>query len=292
MVLAMSRWRQRAWMRVLALFWHATMLAASWEGLITGVAFLDAGMMSSAVGPVAHRAKVATKQRSTNTHTSTKIRQIAGMDLGARGHRLLTTRTQSGSSRRRVNTGSGHNGARTRGSGARHCRRPATRGLSPLAVRLPRLDDAAPRQGVEPPRAPTGRAIGPARTRKRSISCRRHCRPSAAAGARPRSVARFGWAQPNRAGNARTRGDGPGAQWALPCFRDTATHGRQRAGPCSLIALSRSLPSSPPSPCRVLWDWWGPATQITRSLETRTESPRLPLSLQQCHSASHRFPLA
>ena len=36
----------------------------------------------------------------------------------------------------------------------------------------------------------------------------------------------------------------------------------------------------------------GSATQITRSLETRTESPRLPLSLQQCHSASHRFPLA
>ena len=49
--------------------------------------------------------------------------------------------------------------------------------------------------------------------------------------------------------------------------------------------------SSPPSPCRVLWDWVGSATQITRSLETRTESPRLPLSLQQCHSASRRFPL-
>lgn len=118
--------------------------------------------------------------------------------------------------------------------------------------------DAAPRQGVEPPRAPQARPLRPARTRKRSICRHRHCRPSAAAGACPRSVARFGWAQPNRAGNARTRGDGPGAQWALPCFRDTATHGRQRAGPSFLVPLSLSLDSSPPSPCRVLWDWWGP----------------------------------
>ena len=53
--------------------WHATMLAASWEGLITGVAFLDAGMMSSAVDPVAQRAKVATKQRSAHTHMHRNI---------------------------------------------------------------------------------------------------------------------------------------------------------------------------------------------------------------------------
>ena len=292
MVLAMSRWRQRAWMRVLALFWHATMLAASWEGLITGVAFLDAGMMSSAVGPVAHRAKVATKQRSTNTHTSTKIRQIAGMDLGARGHRLLTTRTQSGSSRRRVNTGSGHNGARTRGSGARHCRRPATRGLSPLAVRLPRLGrcGAEARRGAS---ARTDRQGNRAGTDTQAQHLLPPTLPSVGRRWRAPAIRRPFWLGPTqpRWECAHPRGWSRRAmgiamfsrhRHARATARGTVFPHRPLAFPALVPALTLSCPVG----------LVGSATQITRSLETRTESPRLPLSLQQCHSASHRFPLA
>ena len=267
--------------------WHTSMLAASREGLITGVAFLDAGMSSSAVDSVAQSAKVAIRQRSTHTQIHRNIVRsqawtwlrgaIACSRRGRRADRLaagcvlaVATTVREGVAVAQDTAAAQHLTGSLRW---RHGRPDSGCGAEAGRQASARTDRHSP-SGRHGHASAASADAGPA-----------FRRPPPARARDPSPVL----AGPQRAENARTDGDGPGAQWALPCFRDTATHGRQRAGPSFLVALSLSHPSSPPSPCRVRSGLVGSATQITRSLETRTESPRLPLSLQQCNSASRRF---